>query len=84
MVFIFQITRTPISTRAAQMSQVQELFHEAAQQVGLDGVGVCEGTAKACEQRVTRREAEWKHHTVLFQKFTLVLQLDQENIIANS
>lgn len=39
MVFIFQITRTPTSTRAAQMSQVQELFHEAAQQVGLDGVG---------------------------------------------
>lgn len=26
----------------AQMSQVQELFHEAAQQVGLGGVGVCE------------------------------------------
>lgn len=29
----------PISRRMAQMSQVQELFHEAAQQVGLRGVG---------------------------------------------
>uniref|UniRef100_G1Q6D4 Solute carrier family 12 member 8 n=1 Tax=Myotis lucifugus TaxID=59463 RepID=G1Q6D4_MYOLU len=27
-----QTTRTPVSTRMAQMSQVQELFHEAAQQ----------------------------------------------------
>ena len=26
----------------AQMSQVQEIFHEAAQQVGLGSVGVCE------------------------------------------
>ena len=38
------------------MSQVQELFHEAAQQVGLGGVGVC-------EQRVTRQEADWKHYS---------------------
>ena len=30
-----QTTRTPVSRRRAQMSQVQELFHEAAQQVGL-------------------------------------------------
>lgn len=30
----------PISRRTAQMSQVQELFHEAAQQVGLCLAGV--------------------------------------------
>ncbi|XP_053774446.1 solute carrier family 12 member 8 isoform X4 [Desmodus rotundus] len=30
-----QATRTPLSTRMAQMSQVQELFHEAAQQGSL-------------------------------------------------
>lgn len=36
--------RDPISKRTARMSPVQELFHEAAQQVGLCGVGVGEGT----------------------------------------
>lgn len=45
MVFTFQrglpiqTTRTPISMKMAQMSQVQELFHEAAQQVSLGGGG---------------------------------------------
>lgn len=44
MVFTFQrglpiqTTRIPISMRRTHMSQVQELFHEAAQQVGLGGV----------------------------------------------
>lgn len=48
MVFTFQrglltqTTRTPIPTKMAQMSQVQELFHEAAQQVGLEGGGESE------------------------------------------
>lgn len=40
-----QTTRTPVSTRMAQMSQVQELFHEAAQQVGLGGVGGLSGNS---------------------------------------
>lgn len=61
-----QTTRTPISTRMAPMSQVQELFHEAAQQVGLGGVRASQGTAEACEQRVARQEAEWKHYSALF------------------
>lgn len=62
-----QTTGTSVSTRMAQMSQVQELFHEAAQQVGLGGVGgACQGTPEACEQRVTRQEAEWKHSSALF------------------
>lgn len=45
MVFTFQralpiqTARTPISMKMAQMSQVQELFHEAAQQVSLGGGG---------------------------------------------
>lgn len=63
-----QTTRTPVPTRMAQMSHVQELFHEAAQQVGLGGVGACQGTPEACEQRITRQEAEWKHCSALFWK----------------
>lgn len=58
-----QTARTPISARMAQISQVQELFHEAAQQVGLGGAGVCDGTTKGL---CTKGCQTWKHYSVLF------------------
>lgn len=61
-------TRTLVPARRAQMSHVQELFHEEAQQVGLGGVGARQGTPEASEQRVTTQEAEWKHCSALFWK----------------
>lgn len=63
MVFTFQrglpiqTTRTPISMKMAQMSQVQELFHEAAQQVSLGGGG---GSVRHLLRPVSKGSADRK------------------------